>query len=189
MRIITDFAVIPNEYAKHAPAEASLEGTPIISFPFRLEGVPEAASFLSWELVDPDSIPVCGFQWIHWSLANLPVERVREQDQTQAPSGAGVAVSIPRDYSRRLPGLVPGVPQGRTSAASKFVGGTNPALTCRYNGPTPPDQTHDYVLRVWASGQPLPGLEDGFWLNALEHAVHANPDVLAVTEAWLPAEA
>ena len=26
--------------------------------------------FLHWEFVDPDSIPVCGFQWNHWSLAS-----------------------------------------------------------------------------------------------------------------------
>ncbi|RBP99465.1 YbhB/YbcL family Raf kinase inhibitor-like protein [Bifidobacterium xylocopae] len=182
MRIATDFDIIPDEYAKRAGGDRSLDDTPVVSFPFMLEDLPEGAAFLSWELVDPDSIPVCGFQWIHWSLANLPLGRLVEDP-------ASGAVHVPADLSRRLSDLAPGATQGRTSQASKFVGGTNPALTCRYNGPTPPDTTHDYVLRVWATGMPLPGLEEGFWLNALERAVHDNPAVLAQAEAWLPAEA
>ena len=61
--------------------------------------------------------------------------------------------------------------QGRTSAASKLVGSTNPQVTMRYNGPQPPDKDHDYSLHVWGTAKPLPGLTQGFWLNELFHAL------------------
>lgn len=74
MRIITDFGTIPDRYAKRAPQSLTRKGRPVVSFPFRLEDVPQEARCLHWMLVDPDSVPVCGFPWIHWSLANLPIE-------------------------------------------------------------------------------------------------------------------
>ncbi|BDR53737.1 hypothetical protein KIM372_16440 [Bombiscardovia nodaiensis] len=187
MRIFTDFDIVPDTYAKRAPQSAQVDGTPVASFPFTVEQIPSQAAYLSWEFVDPDSIPVCGFQWIHWSLANLPLELARQQ--LQASANAADALAIPADFSRRLPKLIPGVPQGKTSAASKFVGSSNLAVTERYNGPTPPDQTHEYLLRVWATSEPLPGLQEGFWLNALEGAVRKSPSVVACAEVWLPARA
>ena len=74
MKISADFTVIPDAFAKAAPPENCIDGTPIVSFPFYIDALDPAVQFLHWEFVDPDSIPVCGFQWNHWSLANLPVD-------------------------------------------------------------------------------------------------------------------
>ena len=190
MRIITDFGTIPDRYAKRAPQSLTRKGRPVVSFPFRLEDVPREARYLHWMLVDPDSVPVCGFPWIHWSLANLPIEALLALQ----PEGTGSSVlAIPEDFSRNLSNLIPGVPQGRTSAASPLVMeeeiADDPAVLMRYNGPTPPDRAHDYVLSVWATQEALPGLEEGFWLNALAHAIHSAQPVAAAARAWLPADA
>ena len=140
--------------------------------------------------MDPDSVPVCGFPWIHWSLANLPVDALAALQSDEADSSV---LAIPEDFSRNLPNLIPGVPQGRTSAASPLVMeeeiAADPAVLMRYNGPTPPDQVHDYVLSVWATRDALPGLEEGFWLNALVHAIHSAQPVAAAARVWLPADA
>lgn len=202
MKIIVDFDVIPDRYAKRAPISLTRQGQPVVSFPFRVSAVPVSCRYLHWELVDPDSIPVCGFQWIHWSLANLPIAGLAGHGLV-TPTSAGPdhgpagnqetrEVSIPEDFSSRLEDLIPGVPQGRTSAASKFVmkGGAadDRSLLMRYNGPTPPDRTHDYVLRVWATPDPIAGLKEGFWLNALEHGIHQASPAPVQAEAWLPAQ-
>jgi Raf kinase inhibitor-like YbhB/YbcL family protein len=165
MRISADFTVIPDVFAARTPQENQIEGTPVVSFPFYIDALNPTARYLHWELVDPDSIPVCGFEWIHWAVANVPV------DALMFDFNDSHALQIPPDFSRTLPAMIPEASQGRTSAASKFVGGTDPSVTMRYNGPTPPDKAHDYHLRVFATEQPLPGLNQGFWLNELVHAL------------------
>ena len=73
--------------------------------------------------------------------------------------------------------MIPEAVQGRNSSASHFVGrGDNPALIMRYNGPQPPDKDHDYCLHVWATKQPLPGLNQGFWMNELFHRLRETPE-------------
>lgn len=200
MRIITNFSTIPDRYGKRAPADLRRKGRPVVSFPFQLGGLPDWARYLHWELVDPDSIPVCGFQWIHWSLANLPIAPLsaltgEDSDQSRLnkiDENSGI-IDVPEDFSRRLNDLIPGVPQGRNSSASRLVMeeeiADDPEILMRYNGPQPPDRTHDYVLRVWATAVALPGLKEGFWLNALEHAIHDLGSNQVMAEAWLPSQA
>jgi Phospholipid-binding protein len=48
-----------------------------------------------------------------------------------------------------------------------------------YNGPYPPDQTHDYVLKVFALDDNL-DLENGFWMNELLHKMDGH--ILASAE-------
>lgn len=165
MRISADFTIVPDAFAKAAPPENCVNGTPVVSFPFYIDDMAPWVRYLHWELVDPDSIPVCGFEWIHWSVANLPV------DALMFDFNDSHALAIPPDFSRTLPAMIPEAVQGRTSAASRFVGETDPAVTMRYNGPQPPDQDHGYRLHVWGTARPLPGLNQGFWLNELLHAV------------------
>ncbi len=166
MRISADFTVIPDEFAAAAPPENLIDGTPVVSFPFYIDNLDPSAQYLHWQFVDPDSIPVCGFEWIHWGVANVPI------DALMFDFNDSHALQIPPDFSRTLPSMIPEAIQGRTSAASKFVGKSDPAVTMRYNGPTPPDKLHGYELQVWATASPLPGLRQGFWLNELLHALH-----------------
>ena len=128
-------------------------GVPVVSFPFYIGDVNPEARYLHWEFVDPDSIPVCGFEWIHWSVANLPI------DALMYDFNDSHALAIPPDFSRQLPAMIPETVQGRNSSASKFLGrSTDPAVIMRYNGPQPPDKDHEYYLQVWATKKPLPGL-------------------------------
>lgn len=165
MRVSADFTTVPDEFAAAAPAENLVEGTPVVSFPFYIEDLDASMHYLHWELVDPDSIPVCGFEWIHWAVANVPVDALMFDFNDSA------ALQIPADFSRSMPAMIPEAVQGRNSSAGKLVGSTNPQVTMRYNGPTPPDKQHDYMLRVWATAKPLSNLRQGFWLNELLHAL------------------
>lgn len=174
MKISADFTVIPDAFAKAAPPENCIDGTPIVSFPFYIDALDPAVQFLHWEFVDPDSIPVCGFQWNHWSLANLPV------DALMYDFNDSHALAIPADFSRTVSAMIPETVQGRTSAASPLLQGrsSDPAVTMRYNGPYPPDQDHDYYLHVWGTTAPLAGLNQGFWLNEMERALRTSSTIV-----------
>ena len=173
MKISADFTVMPDDFAKAAAPAYKVAGVPVISFPFYIDDMNSDAKYLHWEFTDPDSIPVCGFQWIHWTVANLPV------DALMYDFNDSHALQIPPDFSRQMPAMIPEAVQGRTSQASHWVGGSDTAVTMRYNGPQPPDQDHEYYLHVYATKKPLPGLNQGFWLNELRHALRnaaANGD-------------
>lgn len=173
MKISADFTVIPDDFAKAAAPEYFNGGVPVVSFPFYIDDVDPEARYLHWEFVDPDSIPVCGFEWIHWSVANLPI------DALMYDFNDSHALAIPADFSRTVSAMIPETVQGRTSAASPLLTGrsTDPAVTMRYNGPYPPDRDHDYYLHVWGTTAPLAGLNQGFWLNEMERALRngGNP--------------
>lgn len=111
MLITADFSIIPSAYAKDAPEDARVDSVPCVSFPFYIDQLNPRAKYLHWEFSDPDSIPVCGFEWIHWTVANLPVEAIMFD-----PSDAH-ALSIPADFSRSLPAMIPEALQGRNSSA------------------------------------------------------------------------
>ena len=141
MKISADFTVIPDDFAKAAAPEYFNGGVPVVSFPFYIDDVDPEARYLHWEFVDPDSIPVCGFEWIHWSVANLPI------DALMYDFNDSHALAIPPDFSRQLPAMIPETVQGCNSSASKFLGrSTDPAVIMRYNGPQPPDKVSMRVL-------------------------------------------
>lgn len=167
MQIITDFTTIPNEYGKHAPEENKVNGSTVVSFPFGIRDVDPAMRYLHWAFTDDDSIPVCGFQWIHWGLANLPIDAV--MFDPDAPD----ILSIPADFSRSVISMIPEAVQGRNSQDSRLVGVTNPQVAQRYTGPNPPNEDHEYLLRVWATPVPVADLEQGFRLNRLYDGLRA----------------
>ncbi|GBG96805.1 YbhB/YbcL family Raf kinase inhibitor-like protein [Lactococcus termiticola] len=139
---------LPDQYGKHAPESAKYKGQPVVSFPIRLTGLPKDASFVALSLVDYDAVPVAGFPWIHWLVANIPVVNGR--------------VDLPEDYSRLAEDIV----QGQNSNASFFVGEKDKAISQRYVGPTPPDKAHRYRLVVTAFPYKI-GLKEGFHWNEL----------------------
>ncbi len=154
---------LPDLYGKYAPADATIDGDPCVSFPITVADVPEGAQALALTLVDWDSVPVCGFPWIHWCATDIPVVGLVPENASQ--SGA-------------LP-----MTQGSNSHAATS---DDPALTQRYTGPCPPDKTHDYTLRVFALDAPL-GLEEGYYLNEFRHAVKGH--VLGSARLELPSRA
>lgn len=133
--------IIPAAYSKQAKIVEDYH--PVKSFPFEVEDIPKEAKYLCVALLDWDAIPVCGFPWIHWVSANIPVRQKFEAD-----------------FSRKSEVQV----HGYNSLVSKYIDNHNEHLQTSYIGPTPPDQDHIYTLYVYAIDQELE-LMDGFYLN------------------------
>lgn len=155
---------LPEKYAKHTAPEFMRKGSPIVSFPINLEDIPESTKAIALTFVDYDSIPVCGFAWIHWT-AFIP------HKTTDIPENASQLQSF-------------AMVQGTNSLASNFVGERDKTVTERYSGPTPPDKNHDYTLTVYALDF-VPKLPEGFFMNELLKAI--NGHTLAKAKAVLPA--
>lgn len=75
---------LADQYGSRAPREDQIAGRPIRSFPVTFTAFPEATQTFALTLVDYDSIPVCGFAWIHWTLANLPATSLPHYRKMQA---------------------------------------------------------------------------------------------------------
>lgn len=158
---LNDNNFLPDKYAKFAPAENRLNDTPVTNFPISVDEVPDGTQSLAVVFVDYDSVPVAGFVQIHWLAANLPVANIPED---LVHSGISYTHGTNSKYAQyRL---------------------DNPALTQNYVGPTPPDKTHDYTLKVFAVDTQL-DLDDGYFLNDFRRAVKEH--VLASASVELPA--
>ena len=158
---------LPDRFAKYS--SELYKGVPTCSFPFSVSGLPTGTHTLALSFVDFDSIPVCGFAWIHWIAANIAV-----------PAGSAT-LSLEADASSV--GTF-GMVQGKNSSASPLSGETDPLVTCRYNGPQPPDKDHVYTLHVYALDSRL-DLAEGFWLNELLRQMEGH--VIASARTSLPA--
>ncbi len=142
------------KYSKFAPDEFKLNGTPIVSFPIKLEEIPAEAKSLALTFIDYDSIPVCGFAWIHWTAANIPAH----------------IAEIPENASaKEFVNMV----QGTNSCASPIARETDRRIICRYAGPTPPDKDHKYTLTVYALDSIL-DLKEGFYLNEFMEKINGH---------------
>lgn len=150
MKIITDFknGYMPDRYSKYANDTERYKNQPMISFPFSILEIPEGARYFAFSLIDHDSVPLIGFSWIHWLVANVPAS----------------LTEIPEDYSRNDESAKI---QGANSYISPLAGKeTDKKIITRYMGPTPPDKDHDYTLTVYALNSKL-NLEEGFTYNQL----------------------
>lgn len=136
--------LLAGEYGSFAPESDRIDGKPAKSFPIKIAEVPEGTKTLAIFMNDFDSVPVCGFAWIHWLAANIPGD-IRE---------------IPADASRKEPFEMV---QGSNSNRSKFLP-ANSGRPVGYTGPQPPSGIHNYTLRVYALDTELE-LEEGYWLN------------------------
>ena len=160
-----------DRYAKHADAPHLYAGTPTCSFPFELTGIPAGTASIALAFYDLDSIPVCGFAWVHWTAACIDAG-LAEGGQLRFVENASNLGAL-------------GMVQGRNSSAGRMAGGSeDPLLCCRYNGPQPPDCDHEYTLRAWALDY-MPELAEGFWANELVWATRGH--VLAEAGVDIPA--
>lgn len=160
--------LLPDRFGKYAPDSYQLDGHPIRSFPIAISDVPEGTKSLALTFLDWDSIPVCGFCWIHWIACNFP------PDTTFIPEDASASEAIP-------------CVQGSNSDWSSLAGDcTDPRVIHRYAGPYPPDATHEYTLQVYALDCEL-DLEEGYYLNEFRHAIRGH--VMAEATLELPSRA
>lgn len=154
--------MLPDAYGKYAAPSDQRGRLCVRSFPLSVGDIPEGTKALALIFMDWDSIPVCGFPWIHWCAVLNGVEG--------APR-----ISLPDDASRQG---FPGLEQGRTSAAK-----SDPEVATGYVGPCPPNGDHIYTLRVAALDE-VPELASPFWANELVNAARGH--VLATAAIELP---
>lgn len=157
---------LPDKYSKHAPQENLRAGYPIVSPPIMIENVPVEAETLAFTFLDFDAVPVGGFVWIHWLVANIPA-----QTQVQIPENASQNGHF--DFI-----------QGRNSNAGALIGNQDPLIYQRYVGPQPPDQDHNYQLTVYALRAKL-NLQAGYWLNDFYDAIKG--EVITSKQIIIPA--
>ena len=154
MKVKTEFIsnIIPDQYSKKATLENIYKKQPVNSFPFSVEEIPGSTQYIAFTFIDHDAVPFCGFSWIHWLVADVPVN--------------DNVLSFPENFSRGRSEKV----QGTNSFASVFIGENDPRITQAYVGPTPLDEDHLYTLTVYALNDKL-NLEQGFYLNDLYKAL------------------
>lgn len=150
---------LPDRFGKHAEPADTHAGYPKRSFPITITDAPvNTKSFAVW-LIDYDAVPVSGFPWIHWNIANIP----------------GDTTEIPEDVERTQ---AIAMTLGNNANAGHFVNASDPLIAMGYVGPQPPNADHAYTLTVFALDTEL-DLKPGFWLNEARHAMAGH--ILAET--------
>ncbi len=128
-------------------------GINLHSFHIGWSDLPAQTKSLALIFDDPDAIPVCGFSWIHWTVANI------------IPAWNELKENISINDSSLV--------QGRTSWSSKLLGHECEKDFMSYGGCAPPDKTHTYRLTVYALDTIL-DLDKGFYCNELIHAMEGH---------------
>lgn len=160
-----DGGLLPDAYGKYAPQADRAGRLSIRSFPFEVSDIPAGTESLAILFFDWDSVPVCGFPWIHWCAL------------LDGVAGAET-VAVPDDASRVG---MDGLSQGFNSS-----GKNEPEVGRGYVGPCPPDRDHVYTLRVYALDY-VPELDEPFWANALVASTRGH--MLAHAQVELPSRA
>ena len=139
--------VIDDKYGKRGGD--IVNGVCVYSIPFEITDAPANTVCFAAVLDDKDAVPVCGFTWIHWLVANLKKTSVGENESARAS-----------------------FKQGRTSSHGA-LGKLSLEQASKYEGMAPPDRTHRYDLTVYALDCELT-LENGFGYNDLWYAMDGH---------------
>lgn len=136
---ITSKAIINGQFLDQYGKRGTFftDGMANYSIPFQIFDAPKATVSYVVVLLDHDAIPVSGFTFIHWVIANLQTTDV-EADAS----------------SKKV--LLEGV-----NSCLKKVGAEKAST---YVGMSPPDQEHTYALHVYALDTLL-DLKQPFYLN------------------------
>lgn len=122
--------------------EFSEGNVPSLSFPLKIESAPAGTASFAVIFDDPDSVPPCGFKWVHWLVSGLTIPELKE------------------NASRENKDII----QGANSWYQHGLSDKNKASY--YGGPYPPDGTHTYVITVLALDF-IPVLRTGFTCDDL----------------------
>lgn len=162
MQIQTNFFdnFIPDQYGCNVETTTTNHGINQTSFPFSVIDLPDATKYLSWSLIDYDTIPLFGFAWIHWSAVDYPVT----SDSTTIDSNFSQTTSISQGRNS-LDSLIQDLRKPLWKHAS-----FQESLVTHYAGPRPKDGIHTYRLTVYATSEAL-NLQSGFTLNQLINSV------------------
>jgi Raf kinase inhibitor-like YbhB/YbcL family protein len=118
---------------------------------------------------DLDAIPVCGFSWIHWVVANI------DPALGELPENASVEMNLLEGLNSWAAPLTP--------EAWKLP----PEKASHFGGCAPPDKAHLYTLKMYALDTKL-NLQRGFFANALFHAMRGHILAEATLDFWYNAK-
>ena len=65
-----------DKYGKRGKTDQ--KGMPVLSIPIEIKRAPKGTKTFALLLEDPDAIPVAGFSWTHWLVANLKKSVLKE---------------------------------------------------------------------------------------------------------------
>lgn len=141
--------VIGDQYGKRG-TQFGPGDMPTYSLPLKIHNAPQNTVSYAIVIDDLDAVPVCGFTWVHWVVANLERSELVPNESLHA---AGFIQGANSWYG----GL------GNLDQLSASV----------YGGMAPPDKTHTYNIRVFALDTKL-ALKNGFFLNQLYNAMDGH---------------
>jgi Raf kinase inhibitor-like YbhB/YbcL family protein len=145
--IVTSFGIvngiIDKKYGKYG--KQFFKGMPTCSIPLEIEEYPHNTRTFALLMEDKDAIPPTGFSWIHWSVANLTKDSLRENISINA-----------RDF-------IQGTNSWSSGLLADKLGRYEAAI---FGGPMPPDKPHTYEIHVFALDRSL-NLQNGFYVNEL----------------------
>lgn len=144
-----------------------IKGTNVSSRSFHLgwENLPQNTQSLAIIFIDHEAIPVCGFSWIHWTVANI------DPNLKELPENASIEMDL-------LEGVTswnaPIAPEEWRLTRDDAIG---------YGGCAPPDKDHRYLIKVYALDKKL-DLQRGFYTNELLTAMEGHILAKAVLPAY-----
>lgn len=121
---------------------------PSRSFHLGWKQLPEETESLALLFIDHDAIPVCGFSWIHWTVANI------DPALGELPENASVDMYLLEGVNSWASGLLP----------TEWKLDKEDAIG--YGGCAPPDKEHCYTVKLFALDNKL-NLSRGFYLNEM----------------------
>ena len=123
----------------------TIKGVGSRSLPLEWSNPPKGTKSFVIIMEDHDAIPVTGFTWIHWSVADIEPEKRK----------------LNENESRSNPALIQGLNSWNSS-----IGGFTSEEASFYGGPMPPDKDHKYRFTIYALDKKL-DLKNGYYLNEL----------------------
>jgi len=141
--------IIQDRFGKRGTQFAK-SGMATYSLPVEISQAPAGTVSYALFLEDKDAVPVCGFSWIHWTVADLTRTKLEENESIHA-----------KDFV-----------QGTNSLSGKLGNLSRMEAAC-YDGMSPPDGPHLYELHAYALDTLLT-LQPGFYMNELFHAMQGH---------------
>ncbi len=136
--------IIDDKYGKYG-SSFNANGMPTYSLPLKISDYPTNTKTFAIVIEDKDAFPISnGFSWIHWTVANLTKDELKENESVNAI-----------DFI-----------QGVNSWISIQGGNQSRDQSSYYGGMAPPDSPHIYEIHVYALDKTLE-LTNGFNYNEL----------------------
>jgi len=128
---------------------------PNYSFHLAWEDLPVNTQSLALVFIDHDAIPVCGFTWVHWLVANI------DPTINELPENANNSMSLLKGVNSWNSGIIPAEWRLDKKDATDF------------GGCAPPDKEHLYTIELYALDKQLE-LVHGFSMNELLKAMKGH---------------